>query len=94
MKEDLSAKIRNVIQQRQRSFKKINDNLFGLYRGHLYHLVLEIKPDNEILNESQLMPILMNLILGEGNVKVQEYDGKEYYCAEKELWGRVMRENA
>lgn len=96
MKEDLSAKIRNVVKQRQKSFIKINDNLCGLYRGHLYHLVAEIKPEGEILDENQLMPILMNLIFGEENVKVVQHpdDGKEYYCADGKLWKGFMRENA
>lgn len=90
MAEDLTVKIKEVIHKGQKSYTKIDDNLYGLYKGHLYHLVVGIKPDNEILNENQLMLILMNLIFGEENVTIiQHSDGKEYFCAKKEIWERI-----
>jgi len=92
MAEDLSARIRNVIKHRQKSFKKIGDNLYGIFGGQLYRIIEEIKPEDECLSENQLKIILMNQIFGEGNIKIRydENEGKEYFCAEKELWERFM----
>ncbi len=89
MAEDLSAKIKDVISKQQRSFQKIDENLYGLYVGQLYYLISDIKPEEEIRNENQLMPILMNLILGEDNVSIQHSNGRDYYCAEKKFWDMI-----
>ncbi len=95
MAEDLKAKIREVINKGQ-STKEFDDGLFGFHDGRLYYLIKEIKPENEVLNENQLKLVLMNLILGEGNVKVYRdpIDNKEYYCADKELWERILQNDA
>lgn len=95
MAADLRVRISEVVRSGQQSYQKVKDDLYGLYRGHLYHLVQEVKPKDEILSENQLMPILMDMILGKGNVKVIKHsDRREYYCADAKLWERVKRGNA
>lgn len=87
MAEDLVEKIKVTYKSSKTLLKPFKDNLIGIYRGRLYYLIGDIKPASEILSENQLMPILMDLIFGNGNVtKVQDSDGREYYCANKELW--------
>jgi len=92
MAEDLVAKIKVTYRSSQTLLKQFEGNLIGIYRGRLYYLISEIKPASEILSENQLMPILMDLILGKGNVRMaRDSDGREYYCANKELWERILR---
>jgi len=93
MVEGLIEKIKITYRRDPRLLKQFEDNLSGIYRGRLYYLIAEIKPANEILNENQLMPILMDLILGKDNVIiVQDTDGRDYYCAKNVLWERILNQ--
>lgn len=62
----------------------------GVYSGQLYYMIKEIKTPADTQSEEQLKKELLTLVLGEGSLYVQEYEGKEYFCASMENWKRIL----
>lgn len=62
----------------------------GVKSGQLYYIIRDLKTPADTQPEDQLKQILLNLILGEGNVHVKKHNGQEYFCASMEAWEKVL----
>ncbi len=66
------------------------DDGLGIYDGRLYYLIKESKSPEDPRTENELKRPILTLLLGEGNLHIAEYKGKQYYCATPQNWERVI----
>ena len=64
----------------------------GVGSGQLYHLINEIKTTTDATPVDELKVLLFNRIFGEGAYAVTKHaaTNKDYFCARKEDWEKVL----
>lgn len=85
----LSEAIIPKLLDSRKKFYKIEGRV-GIYHGHLYYIIKDIKDPNDVISENQAMLPLLNFLLGEGNVTLINFAGKEFYCATLECWANAL----
>jgi uncharacterized protein len=94
--ERLKGGLLKALKEPRARFVRVPDALpgsregIGLYSGQLYYMIKEIKTVADTQSEDQLMEELLTLLLGEGSLFQQDYDGKKYFCASIEDWQRAL----
>jgi DNA helicase HerA-like ATPase len=64
----------------------------GVYSGQLFHIIDEIKEATDVTQVNELKTLLFDRIFGAGNwtIAKQPATNKEYFCARREDWRRVL----
>jgi hypothetical protein len=88
--DDLAKKLKESLKGHNIKFIEIPNAGVGIYKGQLFHIIKEVKGDNDYETENQLMEPLLTLILGEGSIKQAANNNRDYFCASKDNWEKAL----
>ena len=87
---DIADKVRESLKSHSIKFVQVRGDGVGIYKGQLYHVIKEAKALSDYESENQLMEPLLTIILGEGKFQLTPLNGREYYCAPKDVWDKAL----
>lgn len=93
---DVKNKLLEQLKERNTKYYRVpqaipgGEDGLGIYDGRLYYLIKKIKSPEDPRTENELKRPILTLLLGEGNLHIVEYKGKQYYCATPQNWERVI----
>jgi hypothetical protein len=64
----------------------------GIKSGQLFYIIRDLKTEADTQSENYLKEKLLNLILGEGTLRIMKRNGDEFFCAKIDAWREGLGE--
>ncbi len=82
----LSERLKGLLKGSNVRLVELAEDVVGIYRGQLYHLIKEAKSADDYESENELMEPLLKAVLGVEKLNQKTHGKKEYFCARKAAW--------